>query len=49
MVQLANDPFLNELGKMYERSKDKGTVWVTMKRSKYPVAPPPLSFPAGAC
>ncbi len=44
MVQLTNDPFLNELNKMYERNKDKGTVWVTMKRSAImtqPAPPPP--------
>jgi len=42
MVQLTNDPFLNELNKMYERNKDKGTVWVTLKRSAFRTAPPPL-------
>jgi signal recognition particle subunit SRP14 len=26
------DPFLNELTKFYENQKEKGTVWVTMKR-----------------
>lgn len=47
MVQLANDTFLNELNKMFERSNDKGSIWVTMKRSnnkprrsKRPVGPP---------
>jgi len=43
MVQLTNDPFLNELNKMYERNKDKGTVWVTLKRSAFPNCPTPLS------
>lgn len=33
MVLLEPDPFLNELNRMYERSKDKGTIFVTMKRS----------------
>ena len=26
------DPFLNELTKFYENQREKGTVWVTMKR-----------------
>mmetsp|Transcript_49357 Transcript_49357/g.158032 ORF Transcript_49357/g.158032 Transcript_49357/m.158032 type:complete len:102 (-) Transcript_49357:152-457(-) len=33
MVLLGEGPFLNELGRMYEKNKDKGTVFVTMKRS----------------
>jgi signal recognition particle subunit SRP14 len=33
MVLLEPDPFLNELNKMFERTKAKGTVFVTMKRS----------------
>ncbi|KAI8463899.1 MAG: signal recognition particle, SRP9/SRP14 subunit [Monoraphidium minutum] len=33
MVLLEPDPFLNELNKLFERSKGKGTVFVTMKRS----------------
>ncbi|MEW5299907.1 MAG: hypothetical protein WDW38_002730 [Sanguina aurantia] len=33
MVLLDNGPWLNELGKLYERNKASGTVWVTMKRS----------------
>ena len=33
MKSLAPDPFLNELHKMYERSAEKGTVYVTVKRS----------------
>lgn len=33
MVLLENGPWLNELGKLYERNKASGTVWVTMKRS----------------
>lgn len=33
MVLLGNDAFLNELHKLYERSKDAGAVVVTMKRS----------------
>jgi signal recognition particle subunit SRP14 len=33
MVLLEPDPFLNELNKMFERTKGKGTVFVTMKRS----------------
>ncbi|MQL83669.1 hypothetical protein Taro_016166, partial [Colocasia esculenta] len=28
-----HDPFLNELTSMYERNRDKGSVWVTLKRS----------------
>lgn len=33
MVLLQPDPFLNELTNMYERTKEKGSVWVTFKRS----------------
>ena len=33
MVLLGNDAFLNELHKLYERTKEKGGVTVTMKRS----------------
>ncbi|ONK72479.1 uncharacterized protein A4U43_C04F19860 [Asparagus officinalis] len=33
MVLLQPDPFLNELTSMYERTKEKGSVWVTLKRS----------------
>uniref|UniRef100_A0ACD5UFR5 Uncharacterized protein n=1 Tax=Avena sativa TaxID=4498 RepID=A0ACD5UFR5_AVESA len=33
MVLLQADPFLSELTNMYERSTEKGSVWVTMKRS----------------
>lgn len=33
MVQLTNGQFLNELVKLFQQSKDKGTVLVTMKRS----------------
>ena len=33
MVLLESDGFLNELIKMYERNQQKGTVWVTMKRT----------------
>ncbi|KAL5727908.1 RNA-binding signal recognition particle subunit srp14 [Ranunculus cassubicifolius] len=33
MVLLQPDPFLNELTTMYERSTEKGSVWVTFKRS----------------
>uniref|UniRef100_A0A0E0DIK9 Signal recognition particle 14 kDa protein n=1 Tax=Oryza meridionalis TaxID=40149 RepID=A0A0E0DIK9_9ORYZ len=32
-VVLQPDPFLSELTSMYERSTEKGSVWVTMKRS----------------
>ncbi|KAH7277399.1 hypothetical protein KP509_39G049200 [Ceratopteris richardii] len=32
MVRLDPDPFLNELTKLYEQHRDKGTVWVTLKR-----------------
>lgn len=33
MVLLQLDPFLNELTSMFEKSKEKGSVWVTLKRS----------------
>ena len=33
MVLLEPDPFLNELNKLFERNKAKGSVFVTMKRS----------------
>ncbi|KAM0826608.1 hypothetical protein ACQ4PT_068766 [Festuca glaucescens] len=33
MVLMQSDPFLSELTNMYERSTEKGSVWVTMKRS----------------
>ncbi|KAF8393849.1 hypothetical protein HHK36_020047 [Tetracentron sinense] len=33
MVLLQPDPFLNELTSMYERTMEKGSVWVTLKRS----------------
>ncbi|OAY51835.1 signal recognition particle 14 kDa protein [Manihot esculenta] len=33
MVLLQPDPFLNELTSMFEHSTEKGTVWVTLKRS----------------
>jgi signal recognition particle subunit SRP14 len=33
MVRLEPDPFLSELHRMFERSKKKGAVWITMKRS----------------
>ncbi|XP_042481736.1 signal recognition particle 14 kDa protein [Macadamia integrifolia] len=33
MVLLQPDPFLNELTSMYERSTEKGSVWVTLKHS----------------
>ncbi|XP_037487265.1 signal recognition particle 14 kDa protein isoform X1 [Triticum dicoccoides] len=32
-VLMQADPFLSELTNMYERSTEKGSVWVTMKRS----------------
>ncbi len=31
-VLLQPDPFLNELTSMFERSTEKGSVWVTLKR-----------------
>lgn len=31
-VLMQADPFLSELTNMYERSTEKGSVWVTMKR-----------------
>ena len=33
MVLLENDRFLTELTKMYERNRESGSVWVTIKRS----------------
>ncbi|XP_042377743.1 signal recognition particle 14 kDa protein-like [Zingiber officinale] len=33
MVLLQPDPFLNELTSMFERSTEKGSIWVTLKRS----------------
>jgi len=33
MVQLDENRFLTELGRMYERHKSSGSVWVTMKCS----------------
>ncbi|XP_020517839.1 signal recognition particle 14 kDa protein isoform X3 [Amborella trichopoda] len=33
VVLLQPDPFLNELTNMYERNREKGSVWVTLKRS----------------
>lgn len=33
MVLLDPDPFLNELTKLYERHRESGSVWVTLKRS----------------
>lgn len=33
MVQLDENRFLTELGKMFERTKEKGSVWITMKSS----------------
>ena len=33
MVQLDVNRFLTELGKMFERTKEKGSVWITMKSS----------------
>ncbi|KAJ6794032.1 signal recognition particle 14 kDa protein isoform X2 [Iris pallida] len=33
MVLLHPDRFLNELTSMYERTREKGSVWVTLKRS----------------
>ncbi|KAH0887378.1 hypothetical protein HID58_063474 [Brassica napus] len=32
-VLLQLDPFLNELTSMFEKSKEKGSVWLTLKRS----------------
>lgn len=44
MVKLENDRFLTELHKLYERNKQKGTVWVTMKRSELPLLPMLTAF-----
>ncbi|KAM7486719.1 hypothetical protein LguiA_002728 [Lonicera macranthoides] len=33
MVRLQPDPFLSELTSMFERSTEKGSVWVTIKHS----------------
>jgi hypothetical protein len=35
MPHLEPDPFLNELNKLYEANKDKGSVWVTFKRKEW--------------
>ncbi|KAI9033264.1 signal recognition particle, SRP9/SRP14 subunit [Hyaloraphidium curvatum] len=35
MFQESNDLFLNSLSTMYQNSREKGTVWVTMKRYSY--------------
>lgn len=35
MVALEPDPFLNELGKLFEKSKAKGSLSITMKRSMH--------------
>ncbi|KAK2992352.1 hypothetical protein RJ640_016806, partial [Escallonia rubra] len=32
-VRLQPDPFLSELTNMFERSTEKGSVWITLKRS----------------
>jgi signal recognition particle subunit SRP14 len=34
-VLLQLDPFLNELTSMFEKSKEKGSVWVTLKRCNF--------------
>ncbi|KAF2321953.1 hypothetical protein GH714_004799 [Hevea brasiliensis] len=39
LVLLQPDPFLNELTSMFEQSTEKGTVWVTLKRSWLAVFP----------
>ncbi|PWA61363.1 signal recognition particle 14 kDa protein [Artemisia annua] len=33
MVRLQLDPFLNELTSMFEKTTEKGSVWVTLKHS----------------
>ncbi|KAL0372575.1 UNVERIFIED_CONTAM: Signal recognition particle protein [Sesamum calycinum] len=33
LVRLQPDPFLNELTNMFERTTEKGSVWVTLKHS----------------
>lgn len=33
MVHLDENRFLNELTKMFEKTKDKGSIWITMKSS----------------
>ncbi|KAL3132715.1 RNA-binding signal recognition particle subunit srp14 [Trebouxia sp. C0010 RCD-2024] len=33
MVALQPDPFLNELGKLFERNKASGSLFITMKRT----------------
>jgi signal recognition particle subunit SRP14 len=33
MVLLENDQFLSEMTKMYQRNRESGSVWTTMKRS----------------
>jgi hypothetical protein len=39
-VVLQQDRFLSELTSMYERSTEKGSVWVTMKRCECPASFP---------
>ena len=36
MVAVEADKFLNELGRLFERTKAKGSVSITMKRSALP-------------
>ncbi len=45
MPRLDNDPFLNELTKLYERNKKSGSVWITMKRSNLKPTPIPQAPP----
>ncbi len=41
------DRFLTEVNKMFEKSKSKGSVWITMKRSDLPSKPCKGKRPAG--
>ena len=38
MVAVEADKFLNELGRLFERTKAKGSVSITMKRSALPLS-----------
>ncbi|KAI8909417.1 hypothetical protein PhCBS80983_g00704 [Powellomyces hirtus] len=44
MPLLSNDAFLSQLTKLYEKSKEKGTVYVTMKRYAYNVRKDPATL-----
>ncbi len=39
MVALETDRFLNELGRLFDRTKAKGCLTITLKRSAHPHRP----------